>query len=192
MKIRLTENQYRKLFEDDSESLSIGNTINPKILKIMRSLNKVYSDTNGTIEELKNNWGLNDPDATTIVHSYEKIFKNTPESEYESFLGEPLEFQGTYVINVGLPAIVEARTFLDYQITIRAGSREEALRNASQLIDNPSFKVDILDSVNNSSVELDWDYDDAKLERDMSADILNDFYDEWTPKQLEQYIDLKE
>jgi len=192
MKIRLTESQYKKLFEDDSESLSIGNTITPKIIKIMRYLKKVYTDTNETTEDLKKNWGLSDLDATTIINNYEKSFENTPESEYESFLGEPLEFQGTYIINVALPAIVEARTFFDYQITIRAGSREEALYNASQLIDNPSFKVDIIDSVYNSSVELDWELYEAKLERDMSADILHDFYNEWSPKQLEQYIDLKE
>lgn len=192
MKIRLTESQYKKLFEDDSESLSIGNTITPKILKIMKSLNNIYNGTDSTINELITNWGLNNSDATTIVHNYENIFKNLPNEEYESFLGKPLEFQGTYVINFALPAVVEARTFFDYQITVRAGSREEALVNASELIIDPSFSdVDLIDSPQNASVELDWDFPDAKLERSMAADILNNLT-ELPPTQLERYIDLKE
>jgi hypothetical protein len=193
MKIRLTESQYKKLFEDDSELLSIGNIITPKIIKIMRYLKKVYTNTNETTEDLKKNWGLSDPDATTIINSYEKSFKNTPESEYESFLGESLEFQGTYIINVNLPAVVEARTFFDYQITVRAGSREEALLNATTLINDPSFDgVDLIDSPHNASVELDWDFIDAELVKDMSVDTLRRYYTDFTPKQLEQYIDLKE
>lgn len=191
MKIRLTENQYKKLFKEGDESLSIGNTITPKILKIMRSLNKIYNGTDSTINELITNWGLNNSDATTIVHNYEQIFKNLPDEEYESFLGKPLEFQGTYVINCTLPAIVEARTFFDYQITVRAGSREEALVNASELINNHSFDgAELIDSPQNASVELDWDFPDATLVRDMAADILDDFSG-FPPTQLERFIDLK-
>ena len=130
MKIKLTEEQYKKLFKEDTELSSVGDLITPKVLRIMRALKNMYTNTNDTIKDLINNWSLSDVDATTIVHNYEKTFKNLPDNEYESFLGKPLEFQGNYEISVSLPTIVHARTFLDYTITVQAGSPKDALSNA--------------------------------------------------------------
>lgn len=192
MKIRLTENQYKKLFEEGVESSSIGNTITPKVLKFMRSLNKVYNGSDNTIKELTNNWGLNNSDATTIVHNYEQIFKNLPDEEYESFLGKPLEFQGTYVINVSLPTIVAARAYLDYEITIKAGSSEEALENAATMIRDPSFNdIEIPETNYNMDPDLDWDFNETELLRDMSYDVLRDFYMDWQPEEMNKHVTLK-
>lgn len=191
MKIKLTEEQYKKLFKEGDESLTIGNTITPKILKIMRSLNKFYNDTDSTINELIANWGLNNSDATTIVHNYENIFKNLPDEEYESFLGKPLEFQGTYVISVNLPTIVEARAFLDYEITIKAGSPEEALENVVTMIVNPDFNnIEISETRYNINPVLDWDFNDTKLLRDMAQDNLRDLSGSLHGGEYNQYVKL--
>ena len=192
MKIKLTETQYKKLFKEDNQQLSIGNTITPKILKIMKSLNKFYTDTNQTINELMNDWGLSNADATTIVHNYEKIFKNLSDEEYELFLGKPLEFQGNYEISVSLPTIVHARTFLDYTITVQAGSPEDALSNAISLIVDDNFPVEIPETSYNVNPDLDWDFgQDTELVRDMAEDTLRDFSDDWVKDQYKLYIKLK-
>lgn len=192
MKIKLTETQYKKLFKEDSEQLSVGSTITPKILKIMRSLNKFYTNTDKTIKELKNDWGLSDVDATTIVYNYEKTFKNLSDNEYESFLGKPLEFQGNYVISVNLPTTVYCRTFLDYEITVKAGSAEEALSNAvSKIIDDNFNEINLPNTKYNRYPDLDWDIDDTELVRDMAQDILRDFSDDWTSEEINKYITLK-
>jgi len=192
MKIVITENQHKKLFKEDTESSSVGDLITPKIIKIMRSLNKFYRDTNQTINELTNDWGLSNADATTIVHNYEKIFKNLPDNEYESFLGKPLEFQGNYEISVHLPTIVHARTYLNYIITVQAGSPEDALSNAISLIVDDRFPVEIPETHYNINPDLDWEFDyDTELIRDMAKDTLTDFSDDWDKSQYNQYVKLK-
>ena len=192
MKIKLTETQYKKLFKEENGSSSVGNTITPKILKIMKSLNKFYRDTNHTINELMGDWGLSNADATTIIYNYEKTFKNLPDNEYESFLGKPLEFQGNYEISVSLPTIVHARTFLDYTITVQAGSPEDALSNAISLIVDDRFPVEIPQTRYNLDPDLDWDFDyDTELLRDMAQDTFRDFSGDWTEEEYSKYIKLK-
>jgi len=192
MKIKLTETQYKKLFKEENGSSSVGNTITPKILKIMKSLNKFYRDTNHTINELMSDWSLSNADATTIIYNYEKTFKNLPDNEYESFLGKPLEFQGNYEISVSLPTIVHARTFLDYTITVQAGSPEDALSNAvSKIIDDNFNGINLPNTRYNRDPDLDWDVDDTELVIDMAQDILRDFSNDWTSEEINQYITLK-
>lgn len=191
MKIKLTEEQYKKLFKEDTELSSVGDLITPKVLRIMRALKNMYTNTNDTIKDLINNWSLSDVDATTIVHNYEKTFKNLPDNEYESFLGKPLEFQGNYEISVSLPTIVHARTFLDYTITVQAGSPEDALSNAISLIVDDNFPVEIPETSYNVNPDLDWDFYDTELIRDMAEDTLRDFSVDWDKDQYNRYIKLK-
>ena len=191
MKIKLTEEQYKKLFKEDTELSSVGDLITPKVLRIMRALKNMYTNTNDTIKDLINNWSLSDVDATTIVHNYEKTFKNLPDNEYESFLGKPLEFQGNYEISVSLPTIVHARTFLDYTITVQAGSPEDALSNAISLIVDDRFPVEIPQTRYNLDPDLDWDFYDTELIRDMAEDTLRDFSVDWDKDQYNRYIKLK-
>ena len=157
----------------------------------MRALKNMYTNTNDTIKDLINNWSLSDVDATTIVHNYEKTFKNLPDNEYESFLGKPLEFQGNYEISVSLPTIVHARTFLDYTITVQAGSPKDALSNAISLIVDDNFPVEIPETSYNVNPDLDWDFYDTELIRDMAEDTLRDFSVDWDKDQYNRYIKLK-
>lgn len=192
MKIKLTEEQYKKLFKEDTESSSVGDLITPKVLRIMRALKNIYTNTDSTINELINNWSLTDVDATTIVHNYEKTFKDLPDEKYESFLNTPLEFQGTYVISVNLPTIITVRSYLDYEITVRAGSRQEAIENAiSKMRDRDFDDIELPETHYNLDPDLDWDFTDTELVRDMSVDALTDFSDDWSSDQYKQYIKLK-
>lgn len=192
MKIKLTEEQYKKLFKEDTELSSVGDLITPKVLRIMRALKNMYTNTNDTIKDLINNWSLSDVDATTIVHNYEKTFKDLPDEEYETFLNEPLEFQGTYVISVNLPTIITVRSYLDYEITVRAGSRQEAIKNAiSKMRDRDFDDIELPETHYNLNPDLDWDFTDTELVRDMSVDALTDFSDDWSSDQYKQYIKLK-
>lgn len=192
MKIKLTEKQYKKLFKEDTESSSVGDLITPKVLRIMRALKNIYTNTDSTINELINNWSLTDVDATTIVHNYEKTFKDLPDEKYETFLNKPLEFQGTYVISVNLPTIITVRSYLDYEITVRAGSRQEAIKNAiSKMRNYDSDGIELPETHYNLDPDLDWDFTDTELERGMSVDALTDISDDWTSDQYKQYIKLK-
>lgn len=192
MKIKLTEEQYKKLFKEDTESSSVGDLITPKVLRIMRALKNIYTNTDSTINELINNWSLTDVDATTIVHNYEKTFKDLPDEKYETFLNKPLEFQGTYVISANLPTIITVRSYLDYEITVRAGSRQEAIKNAiSKMRNYDSDGIELPETHYNLDPELDWDFTDTELERDMSVDSLRDYSTDWTSDQYKQYIKLK-
>lgn len=193
MKIKLTEEQYKKLFKEDTESSSVGDLITPKVLRIMRALKNIYTNADKTIEDLMFNWDLSDVDATTIVHNYEKTFRDLPDGEYETFLNTPLEFQGTYVIKANLPTVITARSFLDYEITVRAGSRQEALKNVISKIRDRNFNdIELVDTYPNQFPDLDWDLDDAELVRDMARDTLFDFSTDWTPDQYKSYIKLIE
>jgi hypothetical protein len=193
MKIKLTEGQYKKLFKEDTESSSVGDLITPKVLRIMRALKNIYTNTDSTINELINNWNLSDVDATTLVYNYEKTFKDLPDGEYETFLNEPLEFQGTYVISVNLPTIITVRSYLDYEITVRAGSRQEALKNAiSKMRDRDFDDIELPETHYNLDPDLDWDFGDTELVRDMARDTLFDFSTDWTTDQYKSYIKLIE
>lgn len=193
MKIRISEEQYKKLFKEDTESSSVGDLITPKVIRIMRALKNIYTNTDKTIEDLMFNWDLSDVDATTIVHNYEKTFRDLPDEEYETFLNTPLEFQGTYVIKANLPTVITARSFLDYEITVRAGSRQEALKNAiSKMRDRDFDDIELPETHYNLDPDLDWDFGDTELVRDMARDTLFDFSTDWTPDQYKSYIKLKE
>jgi hypothetical protein len=192
MKIKLTETQYKRLLKESNDS-KLGDTISKPIIRIMISLKNDYDvDFEGYlgIEKIKHDFNLNHSDATTLIHNYRQYFQNKSIEEFEQMLGKPLTKINEYVISVNLPAIVQARAFVDCEVIVRAGSPQEALDLAA----NGDYVSMVIDSGSryNQNVDLDWDFDDVEILDDMSTDILNDFSNDWGENEINRFIKLKQ
>jgi hypothetical protein len=142
------------------------------------------------IEKIKQDFSLNHSDALSLIHNYKEYFQNKSIDEFDQMLGKPLTKINEYIISVNLPAIVQARAFVDSKIIVRASSPQEALDLAA----NGEYITMDIDrgSRYNQNVDLDWDFNDVDILDDMATDVLNDYSNEWGENEIDKFIKLKQ
>lgn len=192
MRIKINEEQYNRLLSENVYS-KLGDTITKPIIRIMISLKNDYDvDFEGYlgIEKIKQDFSLNHSDALSLIHNYKEYFQNKSIDEFDQMLGKPLTKINEYIISVNLPAIVQARAFVDSKIIVRASSPQDALDLAAN---GDYVRMDIdRGSRYNQNVDLDWDFDDAEILDDMATDLLNDFSNDWGENEINKFIKLKQ
>ena len=192
MRIKINEEQYNRLLSENVDS-KLGDIITKPIIRIMISLKNDYDvDFEGYlgIEKIKQDFSLNHSDALSLIHNYKEYFQNKSIDEFDQMLGKPLTKINEYIISVNLPAIVQARAFVDSKIIVRASSPQEALDLAA----NGDYVNMVIDrgSRYNQNPDLDWDFDDAEIIDDIATDLLNDFSNEWGENEINKFIKLKQ
>ena len=186
MKIRLTEEQYKRILTEDNN------------LKVTRPIRKMF-------ELLDRDWGtlgtkkiddvikmISQHLGTSEDESY-IIYKNFMSHRLDLIEGDPLQYyeMPVYRVRTTMPTLVSARTYLPGFIEVKATSVENALNRAldgkylDMYLDENSIEFD--------NPDLDYDLDtDTDIMNGMVIDYLHDDSEEWLMhNELEDYVKLK-
>ena len=186
MKIRLTEEQYKRILSEDTN------------LKYTRPIRIIF-------EELERRWGINERKDTTDIINFISDHSGTTEEEsyiiYKNFIshrldlieGDTLQYykMPVYTIRTIMPTVVTARTYIPGFIEVKATSEEDALNKAL----DGKYEDMYLDenSLDWQNPDLDYDlYGDTNIVSDMVIDHLHDDSEEWLMyDELENFVKLK-
>lgn len=186
MKIRLTEEQYKRILTEDNN------------LKVTRPIRKMF-------ELLDRDWGTLGTKKIDDVIKMISQHLGTSEDEsyiiYKNFMshrlglieGDSLQYyeMPVYRVRTTMPTVVSARTYLPGFIEVKATSVENALNRAldgkyeDMYLDDKSIEWD--------DPDLDFDlYTDTDIMNGMVIDYLHDDSEEWLMhNELEDYVKLK-
>ena len=193
MKIRLTEEQYRRLLIEDKDYGRLGEKVQQYMVNMFELLDKriqtpaIESEDNKDeiIDIIKSHLGLNDHEANIVYYNYINKWLNRS----GNIVGEPLDFVATYTIRTIMPTVVSARTYLPGFVEVTASSSEDALDKVlngeynTMYLDENSFEFD--------NPDLDYDmYGDADIMEDMVIDHVGDIDWEDT-EEIEDRIKIK-
>ena len=186
MKIRLTEEQYKRILTEDNN------------LKVTRPIRKMF-------ELLDRDWGtlgtkkiddvikmISQHLGTSEDESY-IIYKNFMSHRLDLIEGDSLQYNEMpiYRVRAIMPTLVSARTYLPGFIEVKATSEENALNRAldgkyeDMYLDDKSLEWDAPD--------LDYDlYGDTDIMDDMVIDHLHMDSEDWLNlDELEDFVKLK-
>lgn len=190
MKIRLSESQYNRLLTEDKDFGSLPDTFTPAIIKIFKLLNRneqQYRTLKDIKDLLTQTLGINEHESNILVHNYMNKLKE--DVDFDSLIGQPIDFIGTYTIKTIMPTVMMARTYIPGFVEVTAKSKEEALEKVM----NGEYNEMYLDE---NSIEYgmpDLDYDpasDGEIMEDMVIDHVEDI--DWDdPEEIEDRIKLK-
>lgn len=190
MKIRLSESQYNRLLTEDKDFGSLPDTFTPAIIKIFKLLNRneqQYRTLKDIKDLLTQTLGINEHESNILVHNYMNKLKE--DVDFDSLIGQPIDFIGTYTIKTIMPTVMMARTYIPGFVEVTAKSKEEALEKVM----NGEYNEMYLDenSIEYSMPDLDYDpASDGEIMEDMVIDHVEDI--DWDdPEEIEDRIKLK-
>lgn len=190
MKIRLTEGQYNRLLTEDKDFGSLPDTFTPAIIKIFKLLNRneqQYRTLKDIKDLLTQTLGINEHESNILVHNYTNKLKE--DVDFDSLIGQPIDFIGTYKIKVTMPTIIQCRTFIDGFVEVDANSKEEAINKVENGIYNRMYLDDNSRTFRDPDLDFDLPYD-AEIMEDMTLDNFRDI--DWGDEdEIEFRIKLK-
>lgn len=177
MKIKLTEEQYKRLLvENDKDFLDgqvnfqhIGNKVTPFIVKLFNIISKKSKMTwDAQVGMVKNDFSLTEAEAVLLVYNFNN-FKSTKgiTDDFSEVLGEPLIYYGKFIFDTDIPVFGTVSGYIDGYAEGYATSYEEF---RDQLEDGD---VEILPDWNNSVETYDHNTE-WEVDHDYAMDRLQD------------------
>lgn len=190
MKIRLTEGQYNRLLTEDKDFGSLPDTFTPAIIKIFKLLNRneqQYRTLKDIKDLLTQTLGINEHESNILVHNYMNKLKE--DVDFDSLIGQPIDFIGTYTIKTIMPTVIMARTYIPGFVEVTAKSKEEALEKVMSGEYNQMYLDE--NSIEYNNPDLDYDTaSDGEIMEDMVIDHVEDI--DWDdPEEIEYRVKLK-
>ena len=179
MKIKLTESQYSRLLVENDKSFldgdvqfpNIGNKVSKFIVKLF---NYIYKKI-GSYEVHKSqdigmimtrDFGLTVPESKLLIHNYSNFSKNTEVSEFNEFLGLPLEFYGEFKYTTGVPVSAYVNGRMEGFVYGNASSYEEFIDSMKNGNWDLTMDSDWEGSVESWPEDAEWEIDqDWGIER---------------------------
>lgn len=189
MKIKLTETQYNRILTEDKNYGTLGDSFQQYMIRTFKLLGKKNLSDEEMKKTIKGDLGLSDHETKILLYNYKNKFLPLPISEYDSLIGEPIDFVGTYKIKVNMPTVVSCRTYIDGFVEVTANSKEEAIDK----VENGIYERMYLDTNSLDFMNPDLDYDlpdDAEIMEDMTLDSFRDV--DWSDEEeIEWRVNLK-
>jgi hypothetical protein len=180
MKVRLTEYQYNRLLTEDTNYGRLGDTFQQYMIRTFKLLSKKSLSDDEIKKTFKEDLGLSDHESNILLYNYKNKFSSIPVSEYDSLIGEQIDFVGTYKIKVNMPTVVSCRTYIDGFVEVTANSKEDAIDK----VENGIYERMYFDSDSLYFRNPDFDYelpDDAEIMEDMTIDSFRDI--DWSDEE---------
>tara|TARA_R110000824_G_scaffold349292_1_gene536143 strand:- start:230 stop:841 length:612 start_codon:yes stop_codon:yes gene_type:complete len=187
MKIKLTEDQYKRLLVENDKSFldgkvefpHIGNKVNKFIVKLFNYIHqKVGPYTIHNQREIRQimvrDFGLTLAEAMLLTHNYGTFSSSGEVDEFSSYLGEPLEFYGQLKFNTRIPM----------QAYINGTTEGFLLGDATSIDDF----IDQLENNNWDDVDTDWNDDVESYPEDAEWEIDVDYAGD---RVADEIVDLK-
>jgi hypothetical protein len=176
MKIRLTENQYKRLLkENDTDFLNgmanfaeIGNKINKFIARLFITIDVNENFPKGIIERdrglikslVEYSGGFSKEVATLLAYNYVKYRDLIEKGEVEELIGLPLEFYGEFSWNGTIPVMAFINGQVSGAYSGHATSPEEfyekMLEGDYEDVDDEGYDVDWDHSYIDWDIDHDW------------------------------------
>ena len=189
MKIKLTENQYNRLLTEDKNYGTLGDSFQQYMIRTFKLLGKKNLSDEEMKKTIKGDLGLSDHETKILLYNYKNKFLPLPISEYDSLIGTPIDFVGTYTLKVVMPTVISCRTYIEGFVEVTATSPQDAIEKVS----DGTYEIMYL---NNNSLDFqdpDLDFDlpsDAEIMEEMTLDSVRDV--DWSDEEeVEDRVKLK-
>ena len=171
MKIKLTEEQYKRLLvEDDKKFLDgkvefphIGNKVNKFIVKLYNYIHQkvgpfTRSNNNDIREIITRDFGLTKAEAELLGHNYANFSHDTDTGDFSEFIGADLEFYGELKFNTRIPMSAYISGTMDGYVTGHATSVDDFI---DKLEDNDweDIDTDWNDDIESYPEDAEWEID---------------------------------
>lgn len=189
MKIKLTETQYNRLLTEDKNYGRLGDSFQQYMIRTFKLLGKKNLSDEEMKKTIKEDLGLSDHETNILLYNYKNKFLPIPISGYDSLIGEPIDFVGTYKIAVVMPTVVSCRTYIAGFVEVTANSKEDAINKVEDGIYGRMY----LDTNSLDFMNPDLEFDlpsDAEIMEEMTLDYFRDV--DWSDEdEVEDRVKLK-
>jgi hypothetical protein len=189
MKIKLTETQYNRILTEDKNYGRLEDTFQQYMVRVFKLLGKKNLSDEGMKKTIKGDLGLSDHETNILLYNYRNKFLPLPIAEYDSLIGEPIEFVGTYKIAVDMPTVVSCRTYIAGFVEVTANSKEDAINK----VENGTYERMYLDTNSLDFMNPEFDFDlpgDGEIMEEMTLDYFRDI--DWSDEgEVEDRVNLK-
>jgi hypothetical protein len=181
MKIKLTEYQYNRLLvENDKDFLDgkvefphIENKVNKFVVKLFNYIHQkegpyVPSKNRDIHTIITRDFGLTNGEAKLLTHNYADLTLDGEVSDFNEFLGKPLEFYGEFKFNTRIPLSAYVNGNIDGWVTGHASSYEDFIEQLAQG-DWEDIESDWSEEIDSFPEDAEWDIDS-----DYAWDMLKD------------------
>mgnify|MGYP003660585122 CR=1 FL=1 len=181
MKIKLTEEQYKRLLVENDKDFLDGKVefphIENKVNKFVVKLFNYIHQKEGRYQPSKNrdihniitrDFGLTNAEAKLLTHNYADFTLDGEVSDFNEFLGTPLEFWGEFKYNTRVPLSAYVNGNIDGWVTGHASSYEDFIEQLAQG-DWEDIDSDWSDEIESFPEDAEWDIDS-----DYAWDMLKD------------------
>jgi len=181
MKIKLTEDQYNRLLvENDKDFLDgkvefphIENKVNKFVVKLFNYIHQkegpyVPSKNRDIHTIITRDFGLTNGEAKLLTHNYADLTLDGEVSDFNEFLGKPLEFYGEFKFNTRIPLSAYVNGNIDGWVTGHASSYEDFIEQLAQG-DWEDIESDWSEEIDSFPEDAEWDIDS-----DYAWDMLKD------------------
>jgi len=181
MKIKLTEYQYKRLLvENDKDFLDgkvefphIENKVNKFVVKLFNYIHQkegpyVPSKNRDIHTIITRDFGLTNGEAKLLTHNYADLTLDGEVSDFNEFLGKPLEFYGEFKFNTRIPLSAYVNGNIDGWVTGHASSYEDFIEQLAQG-DWEDIESDWSEEIDSFPEDAEWDIDS-----DYAWDMLKD------------------
>jgi len=185
MKIKLTEDQYKRLLVENDKSFldgkvefpHISNVVNKFIVKLFNYLHqKVGPYTIHKQREIRQimvrDFGLTLAEAKLLTHNYGTFSSNGEVDEFSSYLGEPLEFWGEFRYNTTIPVSAYVNGYIGGWVTGHARNYDEFIEQIKDG-DWEDIDSDWSEDIESYPEDAEWDFD-SDYAVDRLRDEIND------------------
>lgn len=193
MKIRLTENQYKRLLTEDNKSFldgrvdfkNIGNRVDKFIANCFEYVYKKTTSDNMYVltNTFMTEFSITEGESTLLSHNYNKLNDGT--GEFKKFIGEPLEFYGEFSWNGAIPVMAYINGTIDGKYIGYATSPEEFYEKMEE---------GDYDEASDEGGPADWDssgYIDWEIDQDWAAEYLGNQLGELDKDDVLDNIEVK-
>ena len=194
MKIKLTEEQYKRLLvENDKDFLDgqinfkhIGNKVTPFIVKLFNIINEKCNDCpfDRMTAMIKNDFALTEQEAVLLTYNYNNFRGKRPNDEwtFNEALGEPLVYYGKFLYDMNVPVYGQVNGMIDGWAEGYGTSYGDFLEQ----IENGDVEIiaDWNGRVDADTYDVEWSVDE-----DYANDQLSDIGMDYDEEDLSDFID---
>ena len=171
MKIKLTEDQYKRLLVENDKSFlegkvefpHIGNEVNKFIVKLFNYLHQKVGPYRTSLDRdiiqiIVRDFGLTLPEAKLLTHNYGTFSSSGEVDEFSSYLGEPLEYWGEFKFNTQVPLQAYVYGTISGWVTGHATSYDDFIEQIKSG-DWEDIDSDWSDDIESYPEDAEWDID---------------------------------
>ena len=190
MKIRLTENQYKRLLSEDSDDSlwdlsyyiqkEIGRKIDKFIAKLFININEVDKITPPMmvserhigyitlVDKIKSIAGYREETSLLLAHNYIKYYNIIKDGDVDGLVGQPLEFYAKFQIGTPLVYTGTLQGYGSGKIEEYATSPEEFYK----MIGEGNYQIyDDAGDIHHDPYDIYWDIDEDGIDSEVQLSI---------------------